>query len=330
MIKLLPLFLFPGLLKAKGYKYEPMDIDGGSLPLDADAYTIELITNGQQHPNLTRGVQFNIFGTEDNAGSISVPKNVQWTWRVNVSDFSAPNAEGYDPARDPHVVTSTYDLNWPGGDNLTAALGIPNAGICVTFVDAPYDWPVNVTNAYTEDDTNSSSCVGALGQACVDAILSMGRAASLGRGQCLLPAESWFQLSQCQSTLGYASVSYRSSSIASRALGFLNSSATVARYDGEAWFGTLSGPQYGSGSGEYYTIANRLHIALVNPVLPTEEPINGTPGGWSQDPQLLCMRVNATKLSTKDPNGDGVTWTSEAVLEGAEENVGCTSTLDKV
>ncbi|KAI1399871.1 hypothetical protein F4819DRAFT_463742 [Hypoxylon fuscum] len=314
MMKLLSLFIFPVLLKAEKYKYGLLEIPGGSIPPGLDAYTSQLITNAQQHPNVTRGIQFYPFGAEGSVSAIPAPKDVQWTWRVNVSDFSAPNADGWDPAKDPHVVTSTYDFTWPGGGNLSAALGVPNAGICVTVADSPLDWPVNVTNTYTEDDTDSNSCAGTLGQACVDAILDEERNSGHLLGDCRLPPESWFALPQCQDTLGYASVSYGFAGIASRGLGFLNSSsnATRAREDGEAWFGTLSAPQYGSGSAEYYTVANRLHIAVINPILPTEGPVEG---GFSQGPQLMCMRVNATKLPVGDPNGDGITWTSEAVLE---------------
>ncbi|KAI1774334.1 hypothetical protein F4818DRAFT_452363 [Hypoxylon cercidicola] len=346
MKKSLSLLVFPGLLKAENYTYQTWGIIGGSIPPYVDTYTSQLITNAQQHPNATRSIQFSPFGAQSNLNSIPVPKDAQWTWReclainvlrvhmgcnterdlgINVSDFSTPNAKGFDPARDPHVVTSTYDFNWPGGGNFSAALGMPNAGICVTVVDSPTDMPVNVTNAYTEDDTNSGSCVGTLGQACVDAILSEGRRASVSQGICTAPAESWFQLPECQSTLGYAGITHRSSGLATRGLGFLSSNATVAAHDGEAWYGWFSAPQYGSGSVDYYASVNRLHIAMVNPVFPIDEWL----GGFSQGPELLCMRVNATKLPTRDPNGDGVTWTSEAVLESDEESIGSLVKLDR-
>lgn len=84
------------------------------------------------------------------------------------------------------------------------------------------DLPANVTNAYTKDDTSSTSCVSTLGQACVDALL-----------------------------------------------------APEGTFD----------------------------------------------DGFTQNPQLLCMRVNATKLSTVDTNGDGVTLTSEAVFESTGYSV---------
>ncbi|KAI5924605.1 hypothetical protein F4810DRAFT_664358 [Camillea tinctor] len=81
--------------------------------------------------------------------------------------------------------------------------------------------PVNVTNAYTEDHTNSAGCVPTLGQACVDAILSDGRIPGINSiKSCTTPGRPWDELPECQNTLGYAQAASGSFSIDSRGLSF--------------------------------------------------------------------------------------------------------------
>ena len=78
------------------------------------------------------------------------------------------------------------------GNNISSALGDLPGPLCITTLatanlGAGPDFPVNVTNAYTEDDTDNTSCVPVLGEECVRALLSTdGRAvmppSSGGRG----------------------------------------------------------------------------------------------------------------------------------------------------
>lgn len=61
---------------------------------------------------------------------------------------------------------------------------------------------------------------------------------------------------------------------------------------------------------------------LFNPIIPSNGESESTEAtGYTQGPALLCMRVNTTQLPTGDTDGDGVTWTSEAVLESIGSSV---------
>ncbi|KAJ8115532.1 hypothetical protein ONZ43_g4650 [Nemania bipapillata] len=287
--------------------YGPETIDGASIDTTLDAYSVGLITNAQQHPNVTRGVTFKPFESVATLG-------------VNVSDFAAPNAKsdyGSDAAVDPHIVTTSYDFNWSGSKYWPFRLNGTTSSYCFTVADSLTDLPANVTNAYTEEDTDSSSCVSTLGQACVDAILASGRfSGGANTSLCLGPSQVWSSFPACQSTLGYTNTVSHGFSLSTGGRTSSNNNntntTTNAFLNGGGWFGFTSGPQNGSGSNEYYTAMNRLHIAMVTAVIAPGDDLDA---GYTQDPHLLCMRVNATKLSTKDTNGDGVTWTSEAVLE---------------
>ncbi|KAI8629704.1 hypothetical protein F5Y19DRAFT_464403 [Xylariaceae sp. FL1651] len=144
------------------------------------------------------------------------------------------------------------------------------AGFCLTMADF-HDLPVNVTNAYTENGTNSASCVSTLEQACVNSILKSG---------------SFRGNAAHEYTLGYTSM-------ASRSFGL----STFSR-------GCFSSPQNSGKSNEYYTVMNRLQIVMMNVLFASS---TGFEGGYSQNTQLLCMIVNAIKLRTDGTNGDGVT-----------------------
>lgn len=225
---------------------------------------------------------------------------------VNVSEFAIPSDSSYSEVSDPHVVATTYDFTWPGGGNLSAALNDPTAGLCLSWVSLPKDFPTNITDKYTSDNADDPSCAPVLGQACVDAILSTGKtSAGPTLGRCTL-GQSWFGLPECEDTLGYASKLYKSAAVDTISLGFHNSSSNATTYDegdGEGWYGLFSAPQNGSGSAEYYNATNRLHIAMVDAVLPLD--LNyGT--GWSEGRQLLCMRANYTGADTKDNAGSSV------------------------
>ena len=91
-------------------------------------------------------------------------------------------------------MSTTWDFSWPAdsGNNISSALSDLPGPLCITTLatanlGAGPDFPVNVTNAYTEDDTDNTSCVPVLGEECVRALLSTdGRAvmppSSGGRG----------------------------------------------------------------------------------------------------------------------------------------------------
>ncbi|KAI4862801.1 hypothetical protein F4820DRAFT_399057 [Hypoxylon rubiginosum] len=307
------------------------EIDGAST-LDSlrhseniDAQIRDLVRNAQGNTNTTRGVAFKPFEAVDTTNSALSSGDVEWTWRkydspfqvhvnvlrnsgVNVSDFAVPGDESYDEVVDPHIVATTYDFTWPGGGNLSAALGDTAAGLCLSFVSLPLDFPANVTELYTEGDANDPSCAPVLGQACVDAILSGGRTTSAGQppGRCAA-GRAWFELPECESTLGYALAASGSGGTNTVSLGFRNSSSggssNATAYDAEdggGWYGLFSAPQNGSGSVEYYNATNRVHIAMIDPVLPSAGDT-----GYTQGPELLCMRVNVTGANVNGANATG-------------------------
>ncbi|RYC66093.1 hypothetical protein CHU98_g150 [Xylaria longipes] len=305
-------FLLALVTANEGLYGGPFSIDGSSIPNGLNASSLNTVINAQQHPNATHEVIFKPFGSEGGtSGSVSTLQDIEWAWRINVSDFTAPNST--IETVDTHLVTTTYDFNWSGSDELSTNLNSSTARFCLTMTDF-HDLPVNITNTYTENDTNSTSCVSTLGQACVNAILKVGSfLGNAAYGNCQGPSQIWSSIPECQSTLGYTSMVSRYLSLYTISPGFGNHT-TKDFINGQGWYGHFSSPQNGSGSNEYYTAMNRLHIVMINALVASS---TGFEGGYSEGPQLLCMRVNATKLPTKDTNGDGVTWTSEAVLESA-------------
>jgi hypothetical protein len=130
-------------------------------------------------PNASTSVNFTVGGQE-------------WTWRVNITDFSVPSAsiEG-KPAPDARVIMATYDLQWLFNGSLSEAAADLNEQsthassqsahgpqtpsnasgiedpICMSVLDDAIVWP-NVTNKY---ESGSSSCDDIFGQDCMRAIL---------------------------------------------------------------------------------------------------------------------------------------------------------------
>ncbi|KAI5924606.1 hypothetical protein F4810DRAFT_131875 [Camillea tinctor] len=101
---------FPTLpLLVKAYVYE-QNILGSSVPDRVNTYTLGLISNAEQNPNATLRVTFKPFESAASTPSLSSFRETEWTWRVNVSDFAAPNAEASGMIIDPHAVSTTYDF----------------------------------------------------------------------------------------------------------------------------------------------------------------------------------------------------------------------------
>ncbi|XXH03855.1 hypothetical protein Hte_010261 [Hypoxylon texense] len=254
----------------------------------------------------------------------SLLRGAEWTWRINISDIAAPNAEPEDggiwATIDPHVVSITFDFLWPGSGNFLSALGgiwkplyLSDLGsLDPVYPSASWtDLPVNVTNGYTEDDTDT----------CVDAMLAARGGAIYaipdGMGPGYLPAaKSWQDLPECADTFGYSASVGQPLSQSLNGLRLdntfsANTSNPRAEWtSGSGFYGWVSGPQNGSGSQAYHTATNQLRVLMINANLNganNSEVVGG--------PQLLCTRVNATKLPDVDGDGDGTVLTSEAVLE---------------
>ncbi|KAI1179787.1 hypothetical protein F4777DRAFT_574613 [Nemania sp. FL0916] len=305
-MKILIAALLPSVVTASLEVFGPSLISGSSIPAGLDANSRQLVANAQQHPNATRGVDFKPFKSLVPSEALSIG-NFEFTWRINVSDFAAPNATqdlssgGSLNTEDTHIVTTSYDFHWPGSEFSSTA-----ARFCFTVADVT-GLPANVTDAYTEGDIYLTSCVSALGQACVDAIVAGGKFVGNPADQFCQAPHVWTQIPECQSTLGSINSESHSFGLVAGSRGFSNNdsqTATAGFANGEGWFGFFSSPQNGSGSNEYYTAVNRLHIATVNTLLASDGNFRN---GFKQQTQLLCMRVNATELSTDDTNGDDVT-----------------------
>ncbi|KAI0539519.1 hypothetical protein GGR58DRAFT_464592 [Xylaria digitata] len=289
-----------GVANAESVVYGPKGVAGSALDSNLDTYSLGLVTNAQQHPNVTRGVAFKPFELAAASHPNSALADLEWTWRINVTDFAAPNAIDYNGNSefvDPHIVSTSYDFNWSGPQNLSAQLNGTATRLCLTVADYT-ELPANVTDAYTEEDTGSTSCVSTLGQACVDAILASGEYTGNGTERCKSPGLFWDTIPECRSTFGYASAESGSLTMVSFSL---NGSLT----SGDGWWGQFSATQNGSASPQYYSSSNLLYVALFNPLLAVEGSLED---GFTQGPQLLCMRVNTTdsdSVDTTDPgNGD--------------------------
>ncbi|KAI1872851.1 uncharacterized protein JN550_003725 [Neoarthrinium moseri] len=316
MSKILLVSLLSGLALAGAY--DSLGTLGSSIPDDLDASAREIIRDAQQNPNATRAVAFRPFNSAARAGNTQSLADVEWTWRVNISEYAMPDNEKKGAAVDSRIISTAYDFSWAGAGDMSSQLDLSEGGLCFTIMDAPKDFPVNVTNSYTKDDVNSASCNPVLGQACVDAIVSQANRETGSPVRCSAPQRSWYALPECQSTLGYTDTVLGTWGAVTFSYGFFNhsSNSTNSWENGEGWYGSFSAPQNRSGGAEYYTATNRLQIILVNPIVRgpgSSGTLENAP--YIQGPQLSCMRVNTTKLPTGDLDGNGVVLTSEAVMQ---------------
>ncbi|ETS76090.1 hypothetical protein PFICI_11477 [Pestalotiopsis fici W106-1] len=265
------------------------------------------VIDAKSNPTVTRSVKFGML--EEYWSSLpedSVVRNSEWTWRVNISDVATPKVEDNDLA-DPHVVSTTYDFTWPYGDDLSEALDGANSSFCMSVVES-LDLPVSVLNGYTEDDANSTSCVPALGQDCVAAILQRGAISAAGNGSyCSSPAEPWNLLSACKDSLGDAADWGMDGT--GYALGGLDASSNETSRpwtNGKGFKYDILRDLNGSLSDDYLLAVNKLHILMFNAQIPT-----GNGNEYIGGPELHCMRVNTTQLEERDADGDGVAMASE-------------------
>ena len=208
------------------------------------------------------------------------------------------------------MISTVYDFSWETNGNLSEALGGDNGTFCIT-VQGDLNMPVNVTNLYTDANGNSTSCEPILGQECVDAILADDDGLSSSGEYCKGPRTIWYQLKECQATLGFAASikggpSYTTASFEFN--GTIADNTTSGWKSDQGFFGTLTSVVNGSLSLPYFSATNQLRIISVNTQLPTN---NGFTGG----PELLCMRVNATGLGNNDENSDGIATVDENIFK---------------
>ncbi|TGJ80736.1 hypothetical protein E0Z10_g8020 [Xylaria hypoxylon] len=276
----------------------------GSLPVTSD-----LIVYHDQNPNVSRSATFKPF---ENAwaelGPDSVLRNAEWTWRVNVSQFYAP-CNGSDvagPSDRQAFVSQTYDFSWSAEGNISEALDGATGPLCITQLNGWADLPVNVTNAITED----TSCVPALGQACVDAILNRTPTPSLEEGCKWGGSNGVFSnMPECRGSFGLDPALSETFGV-----GFSLGNMTNQINSGDTFWVNMSGPVLGNETWLYETVANQIQLLLFRTLLPTStQPNASTVPGM----ELLCLRANNTKLPNVDFNKDGVALVGEVVLLSA-------------
>ncbi|RWA09082.1 hypothetical protein EKO27_g6024 [Xylaria grammica] len=267
---------------------------------DGDAR--DAIDNASRYPTLSRSVTFRPF--EQDWGSLtdsSAIRNSEWTWRINVTNIAASDADLRNATEDAHVVAATYDFAWSVDGNISAALDHSTSPLCIASLGGEVDLPVNITNAYKED--SGSSCVPVLGQACVDAMLA--QAPVPGLQDCNETAAiSWSSIPECRDSFGVSSRTQGVFSV-SRPGFNLSTNAKYSWESGQGFFWDVKEPVSGTNSQVYHNLGNKVHILMMYTDL----------RGRKLGPQLLCSRANVTELPDNGPDDDGVILTGEAVLE---------------
>lgn len=200
------------------------------------------------------------------------------------------------------MASTVYDFSWTGGGNISDAFDGANGSLCLA-VPFNWDFSVDVLNKYTEESGDSVDCGPFLGDECIDDLT-----ASQGSG---CPAFNLTASPACVKSLGILATGTYAGEFPReypQTKGFrLQLNDTNPRNDptmpewnsGDPFFTHSSAPLSGRRNRTFVVEANTLHIVMLDPRL---DGRRGSVGG----PQLMCMRVNTTKLADKDPNNDGV------------------------
>ncbi|KAK7912204.1 hypothetical protein PG985_014685 [Apiospora marii] len=256
-------------------RYMPVDYAGiYNLSSGVSNTTASLYAQAAANPNATRSVKLHPFDWYQ-GNNPDYYQNIEWEWRVNVSDFAATNAQNGMPLVDPHVELTTYDFSWSGGKNLSDQIRSEDP-VCIT-VAMSRDWPANVTNRYADGNTDDGSCDTVLGEECRRAIEKQGMSGSSST-KCQAPTKSWNELPECADSFGYA----------------YNLTGSAGYVSGTGFYAFNSAPRNETNETAYYEATNALHVVMVNTMLPIT---NGAMG----KARLMCMRVNTTKVEWEDP-----------------------------
>ncbi|KAI8627030.1 hypothetical protein F5Y19DRAFT_444048 [Xylariaceae sp. FL1651] len=267
----------------------------------------------QKNPNATRSVTFKPFESLENNSLTPSLQNIEWTWNVNISDYAAENntVTVAHNLSDPYITTTSYDFPDDLSQHVLDVLNGTRLSLCFSILKTYVDLPVSFTNAYNEGNKDQTSCVPALGQSCVDAILSAGRTQE-SYGMCQQSLELVDGLPECSDVLRLSDRNNTRLRLSGQ--DFAAGVDHIGDHNG--WYGGFDNPKNGSGGAQYYNALNRVHMVLFSPQL-EKNPVE-----YYQGPQLLCMRVNTTQLPVRDLNGDGASLTSESVAQGNMESSG--------
>ncbi|KAK7994051.1 hypothetical protein PG989_007432 [Apiospora arundinis] len=290
--------------------YEPTYLTGPyNFSYGGKDITGPLYNQSATNPNVTRSVKFHPFWWYN--GTNMTNKEIEWTWRVNISDFyasnAAPRSSELGVLENPHVVLNTYDFSWPGAKNLSAHLGSKDP-LCIS-TGVAYTFPANVTNGYANGDTNSLDCGAALGDACRDAILRESSVSILNHGLCARE-KPWNTLPECAGRIGLDEKVSRLPGSWRWNFNVANGSKTAPdRTDGRqiphvpnpdsgsGLYAFNSWPRNATNLSEYYEATNRLHVVLID--------MTDIGDGETRKPSLLCMRVNTTKVEDGSEEAKG-------------------------
>ncbi|KAK8002125.1 hypothetical protein PG991_014347 [Apiospora marii] len=259
----------------------------------------------------------------------SVLRDSEWKWLVKtgqgpITDPSQPS--GVDD-NNPYIVSTAYHLSWPNNNNdrnISDALDGANGTICTSALESA-DVPVRVLNNFATTDTdgnndNSGDCVPVPGQECVDALLSpQGGAVTVENDVCRGPAHPWHDLPACRDSLGRdkASGTQWAGTPLSGRNPLNNATRPQPWRSGDDFYVNVSSPVSGGGgrdSDEYLTRVNQLHVLMLDARVPSSRE-----GQLVGGPQVLCLRVNTTRLPENDRDGDGVAMLSESLRRGEQQ-----------
>ena len=250
---------------------------------------------------------------------------------VNVTDFAVPDVkqvEGRASLVDPRIVSTIWDFAWPRGGNLSSALRNSTNSFCITTLQT-LNMPANVSNGFTEENTDSTDCTAVLGAECVDAMVTNLFQSRVGA--CRSLSHSWNNLPECASTIAYTVKTHPLSAVVTGDINDGNSTTTITvngtgipspnLASSQGFRAEVTAAFNGSNTTEYLKQVNELQILMIDPVLlGTLERGRNLPL-----PQLLCTRVNTTVLPANDTNGDGFPDTGtgdNSTGSGSRENMG--------
>ncbi|KAK4205763.1 hypothetical protein QBC40DRAFT_270827 [Triangularia verruculosa] len=252
---------------------------------------LEIAREAYRNPNDSYPIKFKPFP----AAQSRQLAGLEWTWRVNITDSLT---DPFNNQSTDFTVRTSYEFIYEGAplnSTLNETLpGLGNQSFCtVQLILKDAGWPANVTNLWTDENANSTSCAPVLGQDCVDAIIK-----SVGHnngGTCGDPGGSWGDAPECASSLGYL---YQERLVTGRSFGNLASARS-----GEP-FATMASSEYSDLDNKtlYENYVNVIHVVLLNAPVSLARGANGA--FPSDDPKaLICMRVRTSQRDVDDGEG---------------------------
>lgn len=192
-----------------------------------------------------------------------------------------PNLDRADDTGN-RLISITYDFSWPGG----GVISVPNSNhsFCAT---APVTITslANVTNKYTDANTDSADCHPVLGEDCVRAI---ERSAITGGGTHRCPSRVWTSIPECADSFGAYPLD------PPNAWAMLTQDIS-GKASGERFHIITAGGYDGADASVYEKAVNMLQVVLLSPPPPA---VNA-----ARNPSLLCMRVETKQFPVEEHDG---------------------------